>query len=69
MYVNDEYTAKQMALASNKLGKKLGNDIEMMWQWVKNGKKMFIACDFHKYDDESNNGPKHGPKKTRKNRK
>jgi len=50
MYVNDEYTAKKMALASKKLGKKLGGNVEMVWQWVKDGKKMVIACDFHKYD-------------------
>jgi len=50
IYVNDEYTAKKMALSSKKLGKKLGNNIEMTWQWVKAGKKMVIACDFHKYD-------------------
>ena len=50
MYVNDEYTAKKMAIASNKLGKKMKTDIEMMWQWVKKGNKMVIACDFHNYD-------------------
>ncbi len=49
-YVNDEYTAKKMALASKKLAKKLGSNVEMVWQWVKDGKKMVIACDFHKYD-------------------
>ena len=50
MYVNDEYTAKKMASASKKLGKKLGNDTEMKWQWVKDGNKMIIACDFYKYE-------------------
>jgi hypothetical protein len=50
MYVNDEYTAKKMMVASKKLGKKLGNNVEMVWQWVKDGNKMVIACDFHKYD-------------------
>jgi len=50
MYVNDEYTAKKMMMASKKLGKKLGINIEMLWQWVKDGKKSVIACDFHKYD-------------------
>jgi len=49
IYVNDEYTAKKMASMSKKLGKKLGNDIEMVWQWVKNKEKMVIACDFHQY--------------------
>ena len=48
MYVNDEYTANKMMMAAKKLGKKLGNDVEMVWQWVKDGKKMVIACDFHK---------------------
>ena len=50
MYVNDEYTAKKMVIASKKLGKKMKTDIEMMWQWVKKGNKMVIACDFHNYD-------------------
>ena len=50
MYVNDEYTAKKMAMAAKKLGKKIGNNVEMMWQWVKDGNKTVIACDFHKYD-------------------
>ena len=49
MYVNDEYTAKKMMMASKKLGKKLGkNNVEMKWQWIKDGKKMVIACDFYK---------------------
>ena len=39
-----------MAIASKKLGKKMKTDIEMMWQWVKKGNKMVIACDFHNYD-------------------
>jgi len=50
MYVNDEYTANKMMMASKKLGKKLGNNVEMVWQWVKDGKKTVIACDFHTYD-------------------
>lgn len=55
IYVNDEYTAKKMELTckklSKKLSKKLRNKTEMKWQWVKNGKKMVIACDFYNYDD------------------
>lgn len=47
IYVNDEYTTKKMELTC----KKLRNKIEMRWQWVKNGKKMIIACDFYNYDD------------------
>ena len=50
MYVNDEYTAKKMTIAAKKLGKKLGNDVEMLWQWVKDGNKLVIACDFHTYE-------------------
>ena len=50
MYVNDEYTAKKMRMASKKLGKKVGNNVEMVWQWVKDGNKMVIACDFHTYE-------------------
>lgn len=50
MYVNDEYTAKKMAMSAKRLGKKTKNDIQMLWQWVKKGEKMVIACDFHKYD-------------------
>ena len=50
MYVNDEYTAKKMEMASKKLGKKLGSKTEMKWQWVKDGKKEVIACDFYKYE-------------------
>ena len=50
MYVNDEYTAKKMKMSSKKLGKKLGKNVEMIWQWVKDGKKMVIACDFHTLD-------------------
>ncbi len=50
MYVNDEYTAKKMMIASKKLGKKLGSNVEMMWQWVKDGNKMVIACDFHTHE-------------------
>ena len=50
IYVNDEYTAKKMMIVSNKLGKKLRTDIQMKWQWVKDGEKEVIACDFYKYD-------------------
>ena len=50
MHVNDEYTAKKMMLVSKKLGKKLKSDVMMKWQWINNGKKMVIACDFYKYD-------------------
>jgi hypothetical protein len=50
MIVNDEYTANKMMMTSRRLGKKLGNKIDMKWQWVKDGKKMVIACDFYKYD-------------------
>jgi len=50
MYVADEYTAKKMETVAKKLGKKLGSKVEMSWQWVKDGKKEVIACDFHKYD-------------------
>jgi hypothetical protein len=53
IYVNDEYTAKKMETTCKKLGKSLGNDIGMQWQWVKKGKKLVIACDFHIYDDET----------------
>jgi hypothetical protein len=44
IYVDNEYTAKKMATAAKKLG------YEMVWQWVKKGKKgkeLVIACDFH----------------------
>ena len=50
MYVKDEYTAKKMESASQRLGKKLGSKTEMKWQWVKNGEKMVVACDFYKDD-------------------
>ena len=50
MYVNDEYTAKKMESACKKLGKKLKTTTGMQWQWVKNGEKMVIACDFYNYD-------------------
>jgi hypothetical protein len=50
MYVNDEYTAKKMMILSNKLGKKLRREIQMKWQWVKDGEKEVVACDFYKYD-------------------
>ena len=45
IYVDNEYTAKKMETASKKLG------FYMMWQWVKKGKKLVIACDFHKKDE------------------
>lgn len=41
IFVDNEYTAKKMATASKKLG------YEMLWQWVKKGKRLVIACDFH----------------------
>ena len=50
MYVNDEYAAKKMESACKKLGKKLGHKTEMKWQWVRNGEKLVIACDFYKDD-------------------
>jgi hypothetical protein len=50
MYVNDEYTAKKMEAVAKKLGKKLESKTEMKWQWVKDGKKEVIACDFYKYE-------------------
>ena len=52
MYVNNEYTAKKMESASKKLSKKLKNNTEMKWQWVKNGEKLIIDCDFYKHDDD-----------------
>ena len=51
IYVNDEYTAKKMESACNKLSKKLKNNTGMQWQWVKSGKKQVIACDFYNYTD------------------
>ena len=45
IYVDNEYTAKKMETDSKKLG------FYMMWQWVKKGKKLVIACDFHKKDE------------------
>jgi len=44
LFVDNDYTAKKMATASKKLG------YEMLWQWVKKGKKLVIACDFHTKD-------------------
>jgi hypothetical protein len=41
MFVDNEYTAKKMETASKKLG------YTMVWQWVKKGNKLSIACDFH----------------------
>jgi len=53
MFVDDEYTAKKMELATKKLAKKLGNkDVGMKWQWVKDGKKMVIACDFYELESK-----------------
>jgi len=46
IFVDNEYTAKKMETASKKLG------FYVMWQWVKKGKKLVIACDFHKEDKE-----------------
>jgi hypothetical protein len=52
MYVNDEYTAKKMELTTKKLSSKLKTKTEMKWQWVKNGSKLVVACDFYKDDAE-----------------
>lgn len=52
MYVNDEYTAKKMELTTKKLSSKLKTKTEMKWQWVKNGSKLVVACDFYKDDEE-----------------
>ena len=41
MFVDNEYTAKKMETAAKKL------KYMMLWQWVKKGKKLVIACDFH----------------------
>jgi len=51
MNVDDEYTARQMDILTNKLGKKLGKDIKMKWQITtsKDGVEK-ISCDFYKYD-------------------
>ena len=43
---------KKMESASKKLSKKLKNNTVMKWQWVKNGEKLIIACDFYKHDDD-----------------
>ena len=43
IFVDNEYTAKKMAIAAKKLG------YEMVWQWViksKKDKKPVIACDY-----------------------
>lgn len=40
MYVEDEYTAKKLGIAAKKLG------YSMIYQWVKKGKKLVVACDF-----------------------
>lgn len=50
MYVNDEYAAKKMAMVCKKLGKKLGKTTEMKWQWVNDGNKEVIACDFYEHE-------------------
>ena len=41
VFVDNEYTAKKMAIASKKLG------YLMVWQWVKKRGRLVIACDFH----------------------
>ncbi len=53
MYVKDEYTAKKMELSTKKLSTKLKTKTEMKWQWVKDGKKLVVACDFYKDDEET----------------
>ena len=53
MYVKDEYTAKKMELSTKKLRTKLKTKTEMKWQWVKDGEKLVIACDFYKDDEET----------------
>jgi len=50
MYVKDEYTAKKMESSTKKLSTKLKTKTEMKWQWVKDGEKLVIACDFYKDD-------------------
>jgi hypothetical protein len=50
MYVKDEYTAKKMEASTKKLSTKLKTKTEMKWQWVKDGEKLVIACDFYKDD-------------------
>ena len=43
IFVDNEYTAKKMAIEAKKLG------YEMVWQWViksKKDKKPVIACDY-----------------------
>jgi hypothetical protein len=52
MYVDNEYTAKKMEASTKKLNTKLKTKTEMKWQWVKDGKKMVVACDFYKDDEE-----------------
>jgi len=32
------------------ISKKLGGKVEMKWQWVKDGKKEVVACEFYRYD-------------------
>jgi hypothetical protein len=52
MYVKDEYTAKKMEASTKKLSTKLKTKTEMKWQWVKDGKKLVVACDFYKDDED-----------------
>lgn len=53
MYVDNEYTAKKMEASTKKLSTKLKTKTEMKWQWVKDGKKLVVACDFYKDDEET----------------
>jgi hypothetical protein len=41
IYVDNEYTAKILSKTAKKLG------ISCIWQWVKSGPELVIACDFH----------------------
>jgi hypothetical protein len=40
MYVNNEYTANKLIDAGARLG------VEVIWQWVRTGRGLVIACDF-----------------------
>jgi hypothetical protein len=40
MYVNNEYTANKLIDAGARLG------VEVIWQWVRKGPGLVIACDF-----------------------
>ena len=42
MYVDNEYTAKQLEKAAKRFG------FRMMYQWVRKGSKLVVACDFFK---------------------